>query len=50
MHRKGVVRPDFAIYSRKQKSIYNDSGRSSDLLPIPNAFPMLADWWIFDRR
>ena len=29
----------FAIFSRKQKCIYNDCGRSSDLLPYLNAFP-----------
>jgi len=31
--------PIFAIFSRKQKCIYNDCGRSSDLLPYLNAFP-----------
>lgn len=29
----------FAIFSRKQKCIYSNCGRSSDLLPYLNAFP-----------
>ena len=35
--------PIFAIFSRKQKCIYNDCGRSSDLLPYWNAFPSIID-------
>ena len=30
-------------FSRKQKCIYNDCGRSSDLLPYLNAFPSIID-------
>ena len=35
--------PIFAIFSRKQKCIYNNCGRSSDLLPYLNAFPSIID-------
>jgi hypothetical protein len=38
-----VVQILFAFYSRKQKQ-FSNIGRSSDLLPYLNAFPIFHQW------